>query len=886
MRRLITLAVVFCAGLVCAGELPKVLLIGDSIAMGYGPTVVKRLEGLCEVRQIPGNGGSTGNGIAKLESWLGDTKWAAIHFNWGLHDLKCTDAELAKQQVTPEQYAKNLEALLERLSKTGAKLIWCTTTPVPDGTQWRIVESERRYNEIAAEVLKKFPAVQVNDLWSYILPQRSTVGGIEKDVHYTPEGSVLLGNRVATAIELALELKRPCKQVERITNAKDIQAAIDRVSAAGGGEVILPKGEWRTTGITLKNDVTLVVEEGAVLIAVSDSKEYGAKRYPIVQAVNAVNVTVRGSGIIDGGGKFFHGEDGFPLDCPRPHYVMHWQHCKNLHVEGVTLRNSIAWTCKLSACDDVVLRNVKVRNGDLSKQMWADGIDPVCCRNVLIEKCDIQTADDGICIKSTLGRSIPREAHPPSYNIIIRDCTVASTCNAVKIGTETVGDISDVLAERIRVRRHGEVSGDNPIAEGECIAAISIQSNDGAHVRRITCRDFTVESCFAPVFVQLQDRDAHRLSDAGSISDITIERMNCKRALSPIQLNVASPLQMQNIVLRDITVCNQGNKEPREEAFRPFGAYPDAQRNGSMPAFGLFARDVKGLTLEGLKLTDEAATGKPAVALENIQDLTNTSEYQPTVLPPAPLRIAPGSERNRSPILLPGWKLLGTLSQKPVKDDRYKSLCMNDGQKLLKDLNAINAYTREISGATASQEDWRLCKKLARQLASDFCEKKYAQGCLTSRGSFKCGGVLQTNAQGKAEKILPAFYVVQNAVTFFDRVWETVKDSPVTLSIPDEGAAYLRRNTETGGMLAIYWNKNKESDSSFEWQPVDVTLKGYAFKDPVAIDLVTGRIYELPAKQWSMKEGVWTAKGMPFYDAPMAIGERTDFVKEKETLTF
>ena len=141
------------------------------------------------------------------------------------------------------------------------------------------------------------------------------------------------------------------------------------------------------------------------------------------------------------------------------------------------------------------------------------------------------------CLKSDL-RHTPANQHPVMSDITVRDCVVASTCNATKIGTETVGDIENVLFEHITVRKHSDTAGKNPIPSGVCIAAISLQSNDGAKVRNITCRDYTIEDCYAPVFVQLQHRTSHRPCSLGSLGDITIERIVCKRSLAASQINV------------------------------------------------------------------------------------------------------------------------------------------------------------------------------------------------------------------------------------------------------------------------------------------------------------------------------------------------------------
>src|SRR5215467_1715129 len=102
--------------------LPRVLLIGDSISIGYTIPVRELLKGKANVHRILTNGADTANGVKHLDEWLGSGKWNVIHFNWGLHDLKVGKDDV--RQVPMEQYRQNLEQLVARLNKTGARLIF------------------------------------------------------------------------------------------------------------------------------------------------------------------------------------------------------------------------------------------------------------------------------------------------------------------------------------------------------------------------------------------------------------------------------------------------------------------------------------------------------------------------------------------------------------------------------------------------------------------------------------------------------------------------------------------------------------------------------------------------------------------------------------------
>ncbi|MEA3210509.1 MAG: hypothetical protein QOE70_3566 [Chthoniobacter sp.] len=192
--------------------LPRVLLIGDSISIGYTVPVQKLLAGKANVHRIPTNGGPTTTGLAHLDEWLGDKKWNAIHFNWGLHDLKwcdekgnMTDVGVGRQQVSLADYEKNLRELVGRLKKTGAKLIWCSTTPVPAGNKGRAPGDEVKYNEAAARVMKD-EGVATDDLYAFALPRVSEIQ-LPKNVHFKGEGYAALAKQVVETITAAMPAK-------------------------------------------------------------------------------------------------------------------------------------------------------------------------------------------------------------------------------------------------------------------------------------------------------------------------------------------------------------------------------------------------------------------------------------------------------------------------------------------------------------------------------------------------------------------------------------------------------------------------------------------------------------------------------------------------------
>lgn len=188
--------------------LPRVLLIGDSISIGYTLPTRRLLEGKANVHRPRTNCGPTTFGLAHLDEWLGEGRWDVIHFNWGLHDLKyiapdsdklvAVDSPGARQQVPIDQYEKNLDKLTARLKKTGAKLIWRNTTPCPPGNVGRVVGDSARYNDAALRVMKKYD-VPVQDMFTFVKQHPDTQ--LKANVHFTAEGYQALAETCAAEIE-------------------------------------------------------------------------------------------------------------------------------------------------------------------------------------------------------------------------------------------------------------------------------------------------------------------------------------------------------------------------------------------------------------------------------------------------------------------------------------------------------------------------------------------------------------------------------------------------------------------------------------------------------------------------------------------------------------
>jgi len=184
--------------------LPRVLLIGDSISIGYTAAVREMLRGVAEVERPPVNCGSSGRGVQEIDKWVGDRHWDVIHFNFGLHDA----VPSANPEAHVRQYVENLRKIVARLEETGAKLIWANTTPLPGDVMMRDGKPAKYQKDVlalnaAARALMEERGIAVNDLYGFALPRLKELQ-IDGDMHFREEGSRRLGDEVAASVRATL----------------------------------------------------------------------------------------------------------------------------------------------------------------------------------------------------------------------------------------------------------------------------------------------------------------------------------------------------------------------------------------------------------------------------------------------------------------------------------------------------------------------------------------------------------------------------------------------------------------------------------------------------------------------------------------------------------
>ncbi|HBF28501.1 glycoside hydrolase family 28 protein [Rhizobium sp.] len=308
-------------------------------------------------------------------------------------------------------------------------------------------------------------------------------------------------------------------------NTAGIQVVIDRVSEAGGGMVTLQAGLHVVGGLRLKSGVELHLSEGAVLKPIPDYEAYADNIVDVIAeksnramivASRVQDIAITGPGRIDAGGDhFITGDDAvvgtfIPAEF-RPR-VLVVEYCRNVRLHRLEVLNSPMWTLHFVDCEDLSVQNVRVINN--RRLPNTDGMVLDACRRATIENCHINTADDGICLKTSAGPD--GQAIGRCEDIVVRNCTVSSVSCALKIGTESFGDFTNVVFEDCRVEQSNR--------------GLGIFSRDGGRVSNVRFSRIDLDCFETPdgfwgsgeaLTVTVVDRVAHR--PAGAVTHLVVE---------------------------------------------------------------------------------------------------------------------------------------------------------------------------------------------------------------------------------------------------------------------------------------------------------------------------------------------------------------------------
>ncbi|MDD4727808.1 MAG: SGNH/GDSL hydrolase family protein [Dysgonamonadaceae bacterium] len=188
---------------------PKILIVGDSISIGYTPFVESYFADKATVIHNPGNAQHTGTGLANIRDWVGNEKWDIIQINWGLWDIahnsvKGRDKENGKITFNIDEYESNLDSIVSIIKgMTDATIIFVTTTYVPENEPGRYTSAVLKFNNAAIKVITNHE-ILVNDIYNESILIHNKYGEGENDVHYTKEGYVELSKLIIDFIESVL----------------------------------------------------------------------------------------------------------------------------------------------------------------------------------------------------------------------------------------------------------------------------------------------------------------------------------------------------------------------------------------------------------------------------------------------------------------------------------------------------------------------------------------------------------------------------------------------------------------------------------------------------------------------------------------------------------
>ena len=271
-------------------------------------------------------------------------------------------------------------------------------------------------------------------------------------------------------------------------DALAIQKAIDDCSGKHPGTVLLDGGlVYVSAPLILNSHMTLRVGKGTTLAGSTNHADYPDKeefkdkgKQALLTATNAEDVTIDGTGTIDGRGESWWDR---PHD-PRPRLIV-FDHCKHVHMSGVTVENSPMWQIVPYYSDDLTFKNMTVLAPQSSHN--TDGIDPFSSSHIVIDHLTIDTGDDNVAIKSGQPDSPGPDA--PSRYIVITDCTFLHG-HGLSIGSEIAGGVQYVRAERIHFK--GTDQG---------IRVKSNRDRGNAAIGHFVFRDITMEDVRTPILL-------------------------------------------------------------------------------------------------------------------------------------------------------------------------------------------------------------------------------------------------------------------------------------------------------------------------------------------------------------------------------------------------
>ncbi|MDE5784933.1 MAG: glycoside hydrolase [Duncaniella sp.] len=433
---------------------------------------------------------------------------------------------------------------------------------------------------------------------------------------------------VAAAVYDITDFGAVCDTTVLSTNA--LQGAIDACNAAGGGTVLVPAGSYKTGSLFLRSNVTLRLENGATLYGSTDINDYipvqtdyvslrtHTPTIQLIYADNAENIAITGEGTIDGRGKAFPKLSWNDEGITRPH-LLRMICCRDVRIEGVTLKNSGCWMQHYLACDRVKISGITVINRNNYNN---DALDLDGCHDVTVSDMIADSDDDAITLKSTSPRMCE--------DIVISNCVVSSHCNAIKLGTESNGGFRNIIIRGIAVKPSADQSSQFFGYEGGIgHGAIVLEIVDGGSMSNIDIGDITIRGTESPIFIRLADRARPYSPDVPVEGVGTMERI----CLHDIMIDEAGPTgssitgvaghPVKDVELRNIRIRHRGGQPvtpaPADEKVAD---YPESTMWGILPAKGFWLNHTRDITFNNVTVETVAPDAREVFVATDSEGLT------------------------------------------------------------------------------------------------------------------------------------------------------------------------------------------------------------------------------------------------------------------------
>jgi hypothetical protein len=384
--------------------------------------------------------------------------------------------------------------------------------------------------------------------------------------------------------------------------------AIEACAAGGGGAVIFPPGKYLTGTIHLKSGITLMLEAGAEILGTSDLEQYQYFTPPretplaarlrwhraLILGEGVENVTITGQGSVNGNKVFDpRGEERMR----GPHAVL-LGNCRNITIRDISIKDAANYAVMLEFTSDVEIRGVKITGGwdGIHFRGWKD--NP--CRNISISDCELYTGDD--CIAGWFWE-----------DTLIARCIINSSCNGIRlIGPAKNLVIHDCLffgPGKFEHRSSGEKKRRNMLA-GLCLQPGAWDRTEGV-LDDVKISNITMHDVTTPLHLSLKEGNT-----AGSISIDRLTATGVYRAAASIESWAKAPIE--SVTLRDVKMEFTGGgteaDAKRQVRSPPVDARP-------LPAWGLYAKNVKQLRLEDVRLDLRQEDARPAIIADEVASL-------------------------------------------------------------------------------------------------------------------------------------------------------------------------------------------------------------------------------------------------------------------------